>query len=481
MGAQPSSARSPELLTAEVNLLEAQAEATRKRGDAEAAAKRAEAAAKRAEADATHLRTYVPLALGLSCASLLALDFYLHESRGHIRRRVVATLRSSTTRPSLPPQPPLLPVPQPRLALGFLPTMLLGPTGCGKSTLLAQLYRESAASTPTTFLRMRMPSSKAALQPSSAEEPHRLLDSLAREAFAQLGFPTRRAVIYTVSERVRSNKFQLSSPAGIRLCDALECLFQAMEELYYERVASGLTPDQAAPVLLLDEVQDLIKSSRLADVGGREVFDRVAQLLVAYCVDRRVVRAAVAGSSALLSVEFDRTVASGSRWRHYELRDPEEGAVLAALAAHGYSESDAHKLVSMCGTRLRLLEPALKFGSEVVDVHTLVSSHFEMATRHFADLFSDVTPVEKAVLCRVLDAAEHAAAEAEMGRGVPLEIRPELGGDVSTALALAASKVLYLHLGGSLSFQSDLHRAVWQAVRAKYVQPQTISRHQLQL
>jgi hypothetical protein len=347
--------------------------------------------------------------------------------------------------------------------------MLLGPTGCGKSTLLAKLYRENAAVTPTTFLRLRMPSSKTAVQLSRAEEPHRLLDSLARQAFAQLGFPTRRAVVYTFADRFRSNKFQLSSPSGIRLCDALECLFQAMEELYYERLASGLTPDQAASVLLLDEVQDLIKSSGLADVGGREVFDRVAQFLVAYCVDRQVVRAAVAGSSALLSVEFDRTVASGFRWRHYELRDPEQGAVLAALAARGYSESDAHDLVALCGTRLRLLEPALKHGAEAVDVHTLLSSHFEKATRHFADLFGEVTPAERAVLCRVLDADEHAAAEAEMGRGVPLGSRPELGGDVSAALVLAASKVLYLHLG-RLSFQSALHRAVWKAVRFKYVE-----------
>jgi len=466
MGAQPSTpARSPELLAAEVKLLEARAEATRKRGDAESAATRK-------SGDAALLSTVVPLALGLSCASLLALDFYLHEARGHIRRRVVATLRSSTTRQlrRLSAQPaPLLPVPQPRLPLGFLPTMLLGPTGSGKSTLLAELYRENAAVTPTTFLRLRMPSSRTAVQLSSAEVPHRLLDSLAREAFAQLGFPSRRAVVYTVTDRFKSDKFQLSSPAGIRLCDALECLFQAMEELYYERVASGLTPDQAAPVLLLDEVQDLIKSSRLADVGGREVFDRVAQLLVAYCVDRRVVRAAVAGSSALLSVEFDRTVASGSRWCHYELRDPEKGVVLAALAARGYAESDAHKLVALCGTRLRLLEPALKFGADMMDVHTLVSSHSEMATRHYADLFSEVTPAEKAALCRVLDAAEHVAAEVEMGQGVPLGSRPELGGDVSTALVLSASKVLYLHFGGSLSFQSALHRAVWKAVRVKYV------------
>ena len=461
MGGLASTTRHPsDLLAAEVKLVEAQAEAKH----AEAEAKHAEAEAKHAEAEATRLHTFLPLALGFSCTALLAADFYLHESHSHIRRVLLGKLRASTRPPS--PAPRLLPVAQPRLELGFLPTMLLGPTGCGKSTLLASLAREAAASTPTIFVRLRLPSSKTAVQPSSAEEPaHRLLDTLARQVFLQLGYPTRRALVYTVPQLFRTPNLQFSSPSGIRLCDALQSLFEAMEELYFERVERGISPEEGAPVLLLDEVQDLIKSSRLADVGGREVFDKLAQLLVAYCVDRQVVRAAVAGSSALLSVEFDNTVASGSRWNYYELHDPEEGAVRAALVARGSSADDAQSLIALCGTRLRLLAQALKPGSSVMGARLLASNHLKMASRNVLDLFNAVSPAERDVLCRVLDAAED--VEMESGSGQP----PRIGGEVTAALVLAASKVLFLRLSGELTFQSALHRAAWHAVRDSVCKP----------
>jgi hypothetical protein len=244
-----------------------------------------------------------------------------------------------------------LPVAQTRLALGFLPTMLLGPTGCGKSTLLATLARDSSSGfygkpTPTVFMRLRLPSSQAPMpegmpgdSPTSLAEAHKLMDSVAEQIFRPIGFPLRRAFVLSVPQALNTKaattfglKIDFTSPSSHRVCDALRLLFDVLEQLCHERAhAGGMSRDEAAPVLLLDEVQDLVKVSRLAGVGGRAVFNTVAQLLVMYCVDRRVVRAAVAGSSAALSVEFDRTVASGSRWRYYELCDPEKDAVLNAL------------------------------------------------------------------------------------------------------------------------------------------------------
>ena len=515
MGATFSAARppaeAPELLAAKVKLLEAQTDASRtlaeaeaKRAEAEAAASRtraeAEAAASRtraeAEADALSADTFrhlLPIAASFSVAAFLAVDFYRHESGGHIRRRMLKALRARPSPPSgvtkaalLTPQP--LPVPQSRLVLGLMPTMILGPTGCGKSTLLASLARESAAekagvATPAVLVRMRLPSSQAPLpesivpnSPAAFFEPSSLMNSLAAQIFHQIGFPTRRAVVLGLPESLKAQVMArlgvhnavFTSPSSQRLCDAFRILFDVLEQLCEERMLRyGLSREDAAPVLLLDEVHDLIKASRLVSVGGRDVFNTLAQLLVMYCVDRRSVRAAVAGSSALLSVEFDRTVASGSRWSYYQLRDPEVETMLQALRDRGYEDSQARKLVKLCGTRLRLLEPvlsrdvkALKKDAKVETVRGFTDSCVAMASQHYRDLFRELDDASKRILFDLLDRVE----KAEAGTGAP----PTFTAKISEELVARSSKVLYLHLGGTFAFQSVLHRTVWKRLRSEF-------------
>ena len=488
-------------------MLEAEAEAKRTRAAAEAetartrAAADAETARTRAAAEAEAKRAEVvrrltPLVVGFSAAALLAVDFYRHESSGYIRRRMLAQLRScripETAANATLLSSQALPVAQAPLVLGLLPTMLLGPTGCGKSTLLAKLARDSAAGsvskpTPTVFVRLRLPASQAQLPQGTASdksstslaEAYKLMDSVAAQVYRPIGFPPRRALVYNVPHTIRNVtlqlatsldiKLDLSSPSSHRVCDALRLLFDVLEQLCHERVRDGIARDQAAPVLLLDEVQDLVKTSRLKDVGGRAVFETLAQLLVMYCVDRRVVRAAVAGSSAALSVEFDRTVASGSRWRYYELHDPEEGAMLDALRARGYTADEAAQLVKLCGTRLRLLEPALAQGAALASARDLLTSSASMAERHFDDLFRQLQGDDKSLIFRVLDQA--AAAETSEAAEASTKVAPPKlsAPGMSDALLALASKVLYLRLNGSIVFQSQLHRTVWQHVRGQFV------------
>ena len=488
MGAFPSTTRfaktTPELRAAELEVLEAQADSQR----AEAEVKRAEVARLNRSATVGDLRTLLPLVLGVSLAAGLALDFYRHESPSYIRRRMLATLRSY----HVPPAPAtsslvasrMLPVPREPLKLGPLPTMVLGPTGCGKSTLLAILARESASlkngarsPTPTVFVRMRLPSAVAAARDidthrtASLAETHQLIDSQAVAVFRQIGYPVRRATVIAVPEALKMKiitdfgfQVEFESPTSGRLCKALDCLFEVLEQLHNERLLLGEVPhEEAAPVLLLDEVQDLIKSPRLANLGGKAVFNKLAQLLVMYCVDRRVVRAAVAGSSALLSVEFERTVASGSRWLYYELPDPDERAVLDALHAHGYSMSVARDLVRLCGTRLRLLEAAVRLGVTAESAHEAKAASLAWATRQYRELFGELAPAEKGVLARVLDQIDRAEA-GDASKVDP----PTIFCEASKDLVARASKVMFLRLDGSLTFQSALHRETWARVRAQF-------------
>ena len=123
--------------------------------------------------------------------------------------------------------------------------------------------------------------------------------------------------------------------------------------------ARGLCTPQARRWMLVDACAQL---------------DALARLLVTYGVDDHAVRAAVAGSSALLSVYFERTVASGGRWRYYELPDPEPEAVLRELRAHGYTAAEAEDMVALCGTRLRLLEEPLTCGASAVGARAFMDA-----------------------------------------------------------------------------------------------------------
>lgn len=136
--------------------------------------------------------------------------------------------------------------------------------------------------------------------------------------------------------------------------------------------------------------------------------------------------------------------------------------MLDALCAQGYTPAEGAELVALCGTRLRLLQPALEQGAALVDARELAATSMAMAVRHYEDLFLMVLGAEMALLCRVLDQAE----TAEAAGGTPMR---RLTAGVSDTLFALASKVLYLRLDGSVTFQSALHRAAWQRVRADYV------------
>lgn len=415
---------------AEAKLKLAEAEATLKRADAEAAAthKRADADAAatrvRAQADAEAMRTradaeksradarvallrhtfWSKVVLGGALGGALALDWYLHESTSYLKKRVTAQLRNCATPDTarLAPDTQLLPTTQRPFVLGFLPTMLVGPAGCGKSTLLAVTAREASSKQKIAVfvcMRIRQPSSQAnpnALQ--GVEEACAQLDATAAQLFAQIGFPARRAVLRHLLDRVESVTSGGSSVefkaqcVRDRLLTALRTLFAASAELCVERVEAGMPRDVAAPVLLFDEVHDLIRDDRLARAGGRFLFDELAVLLVAYGVDRRAVRAAVAGSSALLSVEFDKAVAAGARWAYYELQDPDAGAVRDVLCAQGYSRADAEAMIQLCGTRMRLLEGPLTLGAKALGAEEFMQSSRAMAHRQFADLLRTSAP-----------------------------------------------------------------------------------------
>jgi hypothetical protein len=303
---------------------------------------------------ADSVRKHAALVVLGAAGALLCLDFLVHDAHAVQRWRMLRKLRtlelprSASATPRVP-----LPMGVPGLRLGPKPTILLGEAGSGKSMRLAQTARDAltpptdsaAPPTPVAFIRMRQPSTgtggggkrgishatggngtgEIAQEAAASAE----LEANARLVFEQIGYPSRPSVLSMFWAQLRHSKWQYidwqlyrGQMQRDRFVDALRMLFDAADRLYNERKANGISEEHAPIVLLFDEVQGLIKDRRLADVGGRFIFDELAMLLVAYGVDRRSVHAAVAGSSAQLAVEFDKTVANGSRWKYVWMRDP---------------------------------------------------------------------------------------------------------------------------------------------------------------
>ena len=402
--------------------------------------------------------------------AFLSADLYIHENPAHIKRRMLRALRACRLPSTLPIRTVLLPTAQQPLTLGFLPRLLLGPTGCGKSSLLGELVRTSvAARVPAVLLRMRLPSSrreegKGALV-APLQGPTALMDATAAQVFSQIGFPLRRSLLGGLLSRGFGGRMQadLAGPESCsRLMFAFTLLFEACEQLAREREASGVAPLDAAPLLLFDEVQDLIKDARLQRAGGRLLLDLLGTLLVSYGVDRQAVRAVVAGDSAELYFAFEEsTPARGARWSYYELGDPPAAVVEGALRERGYSGDDAARMVALCGTRLRLLDGPLAQGALVLGAEDFLRASEHLGRADFAGVFARLRacPEDAKQFARLLD---ELAGSAE---GVEQHALP------AAARAVDLAPILYINRERELSFQSQLHRRVWALVRAKYAAP----------
>ena len=315
-------------------------------------------------------------------------------------------------------------------------------------------------------------STPPAKQPNdeAGTEPTAQMEAVADHVYRQIGFPTRRAWLwyaYRALTGISISSADLTAKVAARtelvrdrLCLAFRTLFWAADELQNERVLAGMSFADARPVVLLDEVQDLIRDDRLARVGGRYVFRELAVLLVRYCVDKETVRAAVAGSSALLLVDFNTTVARSSRWRYHEVRDPAPGVVREALVARGYSATDAAALVAQCGPRLRRLQELFESGAAVKAADAFLHEQLQVARADINLLLHRAaTPADRALLKATLDAALRFAD----GTGPP----GTLVAAFSDGFVQAASAVLYFDLDLKFTFQSPLHAAAWRSMRAE--------------
>jgi hypothetical protein len=210
-------------------------------------------------------------------------------------------------------------------------------------------------------------------------------------------------------------------------------------------------------------MQDLIKDARLKKAGGDLVFEKLATLIVAYGVDRKVVRVVVAGSSAELFFAFQATTAKGNRWSVFELADPAPDVVARALEARGYSSGEARDMIALCGTRLRLLDEPLTHGPGTCPAADFLAAVATGARASIAGIFMRLDAASTVRLARVLDGI--AAAD---GGGAPLAARPVKAHLPACFHDVDVSTVLYVTTERELFFQSQAVARAWASVRGKY-------------
>jgi hypothetical protein len=348
---------------------------------------------------------------------------------------------------------------------------------------------------------MRLPSTKTHAKAGlTTNEPHILMNDTAKQVFSQIGFPMRRSFIGFVLSRgivLGERKIQADISAfetSDRLVSALRMLFEVCEELKLERQKT-MDPLDAAPILLFDEVQDLIKDSRLKQAGGKIVLEMLGSLLVGYCVDRRAIRAAVTGSSAELYFAFaENTPLRGPRFNYYDLEDPVTSSVIFALINRGYSKEEAISMTDLCGTRLRLLEGPLIAGKEQYASADFLKNSRSNGDAAFAIIFSKLNSSDRLQLCKILDKIEISDAIMENDDvGTHCDIddvtkknssdfmktsysldrefeksRPRKEKLPPSLLEMDVSPILFVDRNRKLFFQSRLHRCSWQHVRKFY-------------
>lgn len=429
-----------------------------------------------------------------AAAAALARDHHACESPAYIRRRMLRALRACRLPDSVPLQRPARELVRvPPAALGPLPTMLLGPAGGGKSSALDALAREAtsaAVPAPTVLVRLRLPagggivvssSSSADAGLESAASAAALMDSAASQIYDQIGYPQRSIVndlwrAWSRHSAARKSPYFLerelqaaTAGAAERLAGALDTLFSVCEELCRERQAAGLSLRDAAPVLLFDEPQDLVKDWYLRRAGGETVLKALAALIVSHGVDQRAVRVAVAGGAAELVPAMRATRANDNCWRIVALKDPPKIVVEDALVLRGYTASEARAMTDLCGTRLRHMLLPLEKGSADVCAPDFLEQMAVAGRSSVAACFRalDVTGAA-AKLAGVLDAVAAAdgagdgAGHQRPRRPLASALPPSLGADL-------AAGALYSDGVGELHFYSQLQARAWAAMRSDYV------------
>jgi hypothetical protein len=475
----------------------ARAEAEAARAEAEAARAEAEAARARAEVEAakgkidvelasSRARTEVAaaaqqlakgklaggLAVGLAtlCAIVtlwLGYDHLTHSFSPYVRWQMKRKLQQGPLEAALPlALTHEFPAPLPSFDSG-LPIILLGHTGSGKSTILGRLARDfKRRGVPVVYFRLRNLGSEMSSDTSRSEA--KTFVSVASAVFEAIGYPPRPSLLsrltflrWSIGRAGVSADVEIEEAreALVHFQHAVSDLFSVCKELCGERGHCSI--EDRAPVILVDELHDLVHNDRMKRIGGELIFRQLAAEFTLNCTDARTVRFCAAASSFALHKELSYTVARDFRTLVFTTSDPPAEAVRQRLRAIGFSEATAELIMGTCGTRLRLLSPFLSSTSAgSMKVAPELQRLVGVAQDKIMWLFSLVQG--------------DAGAERELGQLLDTLCAGGEGGVCKLPSKLqavhplanpSAASVLYLDCGNTLVIQSQPYCVAWKKMR----------------
>lgn len=171
----------------------------------------------------------------------------------------------------------------------------------------------------------------------------------ASKVFRAIGYPKNTSLLSQLTERIVDIK---TSDVELKLksCERTTSKVNEAFDLLFESLS------ESNGFAAIDEVQDLIRNDRLAQVGGQVIFRNLARLAVDYAVNLPTMQVAFAGSSNFLLFEFNRTVLGGERLNMKYVEDIQGDLVVKYLVEEcNVPKERAADLVEQCGLRLRLI------------------------------------------------------------------------------------------------------------------------------
>jgi energy-coupling factor transporter ATP-binding protein EcfA2 len=344
--------------------------------------------------------------------------------------------------------------------LGETPLLLVGPSGCGKSTVLHDFALElKSKKIPVVLVNFRefqinnQLGNKSGVDKSEVEdtgaprpEGSILLSDLTEHICHRISFPYRRSYVTQLLSTATFGGFGINlSVKDIFPLDyfvankAIDMLFECCVDIADE----GTTP-----VLLFDEVYDLIKDNNLEKFGGGALFNKLGRLLCINCVDSQNLKAVAASSSYKMVRQFkQRTVLKDDKVRVFNLLDIEPELLIARLIKIGYSENEATKFLDVVGPRLRKLISPLKDDPRP-ELQSWIEEQMVAAADSFSLTFNPLNQTQRRRLLSLLNILEKEGSVPYIGEYGPFIDDFDL------------SRILFIS-GGSIIFQSRLHETYW--------------------
>ena len=445
---------------AEANKIKAETETSKLKAEAETMAIRAKTEAETMAVKARYIfRKRIGRIALVICAALVG-DFIYHECdifiKWNMKRRIrqgdsVAKAQKTSYHStflfpregsrSLPP-------------LGELPVLLVGPSGCGKTTaLLERALSLKAMKRPVVVVNIR----ELQHGRDSIHEVGKIrLKDITERICDRISFPYRQSIL---GSTLSSAKFIIEKlgfsvsvsdvfPRDYFIAEkAIGTLFKCLAEIATEVDWRG-NPVGMTPVLIMDEVYDLIKDEDLAKLGGTNLFRKIGLLLTIHCVDEKIIHAIVASSSYHMVSQFQLlTTLKETKVRVFNLLDLEPAMIIAHLQERGYSESEATRMLDIVGPRLRALSGPLK-ESPPPQVQSWIDQQMSIAGSSYRATFNSIDKTYWRQLISLLDDINQNGPVLYMGDNSVLFDRLNL------------SRVMCI-TDETICFQSRLHKNYW--------------------